>query len=163
MREVRGYSTLQIVLHWTIAALVVFQLLVNEGMQRAFDDRIDGDAVEDMDAAVLHIGVGLAVLALAVIRLVVRFVRGVPQPPADNPVVLTWIGHLTHLLLYGFIFAMPMTGAVAWFGGVELSAELHELGRLVLIPLIGLHLLGGLTEHFVFRNDTLIRMLVPKR
>jgi len=55
-----------------------------------------------------------------------------------------------------------VTGLVAWFGGVELSAELHELGRLVLIPAIGLHALGGLAEHFVFRNDSLRRMLTFK-
>ncbi len=163
MKQVTGYSALQVVLHWTIAALVVFQLLVNEGMQDAFDDRIEGEAVADMDGAMLHIVAGLAVLALAFVRLAVRFVRGTPHPPADNPVVLTWIGHVTHLLLYGFIFLMPITGAVAWFGGIELSAELHELGRLVLIPLIGFHVLGALAEHFVFRNDTLVRMLVPRR
>jgi len=163
VRQVHGYSALQIVLRWTIAALIVFQLLVNEGMQDAFDDRLDCESIRDMDAAMLHVVAGLTVLALAMIRLVIRLVRGVPRPPAGNPAILTWIGSVTHLLLYGFIFLMPITGAVAWFGGIELSAELHERGRLVLIPLIGLHALDGLAEHFVFRNDTLVRMLVPRR
>ena len=163
MKPVRGYSALQIVLHWTIAALVVFQLLVNEGMQDAFDDRIDRDPVEDMDAALVHITVGLTVLALAVIRLAVRLNLGVPPSHNDKPAILNWLGWATHMALYGFIFLMPLTGAIAWFGGLEFSAELHELGRLVLIPLIGLHVLGALAEHFVFRNDSLIRMLVPKR
>jgi hypothetical protein len=36
-----------------------------------------------------------------------------------------------------------------------------EIGRR--LPLIGVHALGALTEHFIFRNDSLIRMLVPKR
>ena len=58
---------------------------------------------------------------------------------------------------------MPLTGAVAWFGGFEISAEIHELGRLILIPLILLHIAGGLAEHFVFRNDTLMRMVRPTR
>ena len=58
---------------------------------------------------------------------------------------------------------MPLTGALAWFFGIELSATLHETGRLLLIPTIGFHVLGGLAEHFVFRNDSLVRMLRPSR
>ena len=61
-----------------------------------------------------------------------------------------------------FIFGMPLTGAIAWFGGLEMSAEIHELGRLVLIPLILLHIAGGLVEHFVFRNDTLMQDGAPR-
>ena len=157
----KGYSALQIILHWTIAALVIFQLVVNEAMQDAFDDRIDGDRVEDFPGAALHIVVGLTVLALALIRVIVRLYRGAPPAHDDKPAILNWIGYATHALLYGFIFAMPLTGAVAWFGLSEGSAELHELGRLILIPLIGLHALGALAEHFVFRNDSLARMLRP--
>lgn len=159
----RGYSTLQVVLHWTIAALVIFQLLINEGMQDAFDDLLDGDAVEEMNWALLHIGVGLTVLLLAFVRVLVRWRRGVPPPHEGTSQLVRWISWLTHVLLYGFIFFMPLTGALAWFFGIEFSAELHELGRLVLIPLIGLHVIGGLVEHFVFGNDTLMRMLGPQR
>jgi cytochrome b561 len=160
-RAPKGYSLLQVVLHWTIAALVIFQLFVNDGMQHAFDDRMDGEPVEDGPAALLHIAIGITVLVLAMIRLAVRLIRGVPPAHDDKPRVINWLGHATHLALYGFIFAMPVTGALAWFAGLELSAEIHELGRLVIIPLIALHVLGALAEHFFFRNDTLIRMLQP--
>jgi cytochrome b561 len=159
----QGYSRLQVVLHWTIAALVVFQLLVNDAMEDAFDDRMDGDPVETIGGALVHVGVGVTILLLAVIRLGVRLKRGAPPAHDDKPAIINWLGYGTHFLLYGFIFAMPLTGAIAWFGGIEVSAEIHEFGRLVLIPLIGLHILGGLTEHFVFRNDTLMRMLKPSR
>ena len=158
----KGYSLIQIVLHWTIAVLVIFQLLVNERMQNAFDDRLDGNPIDEMESAVLHVGVGLTILALAAIRVVVRLIRGVPAAHNDKPAILKWIGYTTHALLYGFIFAMPVTGAVAWFGGIEASAEFHELGRLVLIPAIGLHAVGALAEHFVFQNDSLLRMLRPE-
>lgn len=160
-KQVDGYSTFQIVLHWSIAALVIFQLVFNEPMQKAFDDRIDGEASDDFAGAALHIAVGLTVLALALLRLVVRFYRGAPPAHRDKHPLLLWIGYATHFLLYVFIIAMPVTGAIAWFGWVEASAEIHEIGRLVLIPLIGLHVLGGLAEHFVFRNDSLVRMLRP--
>lgn len=158
-----GYSNLQVILHWTIAALVIFQLTVNSGMQAAFNDHLEARDVDDMGAAILHIGVGISILLLAMLRLFVRQIRGVPVAHADNPIIINWIGHATHMLLYGFIFVMPVTGLVAWFGGLELSAELHELGRLILIPAIGLHVLGAFAEHFVFHNDSLRRMLTLDR
>ena len=159
MPQPKGYSRIQIVLHWTIAALVIFQLFVNEAMQHAFSDRLDGGPIDEFGGAILHISVGVTVLVLGAIRLAIRAFRGAPAPYKDTPAILAWLGHATHFLLYGFIFAMPLTGAVAWFFGVEFSAELHEIGRLVLVPAIGFHIIGALAEHFVFRNDTLKRML----
>lgn len=159
MPQPQGYSTIQIVLHWTIAALVIFQLFVNEGMQRAFTDRLDGLATADLSGALVHMVVGITVLVLAVIRLVIRLRRGAPAAHRGAIVLVTWLGQATHYLLYGFIFFMPLTGAIAWFFGVELAAQLHEIGRLILIPAIGFHVIGALAEHFVFRNDTLKRML----
>ena len=85
MREGTGpshYSWLQIALHWTIAALVIFQLVVNSGMQNAFDDMMDGHGVEDFGWAALHIGVGITVLVLAAIRLAEPVPRDAPAPPA---------------------------------------------------------------------------------
>ncbi|MHA6692745.1 cytochrome b [Devosia sp. A449] len=162
MPQPKGYSRIQIVLHWTIAALVIFQLFVNEAMQHAFSNRLDGEPIGEMGGAQLHMTIGISVLVLAVIRLAIRIFRGVPAPHGDTPAVLNWLGHATHILLYGFIFAMPLTGATAWFLGIEFAAELHELGRLILVPAIGFHVLGALAEHFVFRNDTLKRMLRVK-
>lgn len=158
----KGYSLAQIVLHWTIAALVIFQLVFNKPMQEAFDDRMDGDATDEMLGALVHMSVGITVLTLAVIRLAIRLQRGAPPAHNDKPAILNWIGYATHFLLYGFIFAMPLTGALAWFFGIEVSAEIHEIGRLILIPTIGLHVLGALAEHFYFRNNSLVRMVQPE-
>ncbi|RYH12587.1 MAG: cytochrome b [Alphaproteobacteria bacterium] len=159
----QGYSLLQIVLHWTIAALVIFQLSVNEDVQDAFKERSDNEPIDGETGALLHIVVGLTIFAFAVLRLAVRLWRGVPEAHSTNPPLINFVGHAAHVLLYAFLFAMPLTGATAWFTGLELSAELHELGRLVLIPLIALHALGGLAEHFVFRTNSLIRMLKSDR
>lgn len=158
-----GYSLAQIVIHWTIAALIIFQLAFNKAMQAAFDDKLDGGVVDDPIGAWLHASVGLAVLALACLRLGIRFTRGAPAAHRDKAQVLVWVGYATHLMLYVFIFAMPLTGALAWFFVIEMAAELHEIGRLVLIPVIGLHVLGALAEHFVFNNDSLMRMMRPAR
>lgn len=156
------YSGLQIGLHWTIAALVVLQLVYNEPMQQAFDARVgEGRLALPGAGALVHVVAGTAVLLLAVVRVFVRFRRGVPAPHATKPKLVTWAGEATHFALYAMIFAMPLTGLVAWLFAIEGIAALHEIGRLVFIPLIGLHVVGALAEHFVFRNDGLMRMFRP--
>lgn len=153
-----GYSMAQIALHWVIAALIAAQLTLYDGVQQGFDDRMNGTAGADSAWATLHIGIGLCVLGLVVLRLGLRLTRGAPPPPQDNPAIISWAGSVTHLALCLVMFAMPMTGAFAWFGNNEIAAELHELGRFMLIALNGLHVLGALVEHFVFGQNTLLRM-----
>ncbi|WP_157959680.1 cytochrome b [Devosia submarina] len=158
MSRPQGYSRLQIVLHWTIALLIFVQLSINEPMQRAFFERLSGKPLNEIDGAQLHVIVGLTVLVLGIVRVTIRTLRGTPPPHKETPAILNWLAHATHMLLYGFIFGMPITGALAWFLGIPLAAVLHEIGRLILIPAIALHVIGALTEQFVFRNDSLQRM-----
>lgn len=158
MPVTRGYSALQIALHWIIAGLVVMQLLVNEEVRAAFRDRLQGHEGMPDIGAMVHVVGGIAILVLALIRLCVRLLRGAPGIDKEVPFVLRFLAHLTHFFLYAFIIGIPLTGMLAWFGHSTVSAELHELGRLVLIPAIGAHVAGAVVEHFVFRNDTLKRM-----
>jgi len=161
-RPPERYSGLQIGLHWTIAALVILQLVYNEPMQRAFDDRVDmGSLALPTGGALVHVIAGSTILFLAIVRVFVRIRRGVPGAHAGKPMFVTWIGEATHIALYGMIFAMPLTGLVAWLFAIEGIAALHEVGRLLFIPIIGLHVIGALAEHFVFKNDGLMRMFRP--
>lgn len=154
-----GYSRLQIVLHWTIATLVVLQIAVNEGVRIAFRDRIAGETVDPSPGAWFHIVVGLTILALTLLRLGIRLRRGTPEPVPGVPPLLHHVAWVAHAALYGALFLMPLTGAIAWFGGSEWSAMVHETGRLLFVALILGHVFGALLEHFVLGNDTLMRML----
>lgn len=156
-----GYSRLQIVLHWTIAGLIAVQLTVNSDMQQAFAQRIAGP-IPDNFGAIFHASVGILVLLLAMLRVCIRFFRGAPEPPKDNHPLLNLLSHATHMLLYGFLFFMPISGAIAWFGGVETAGALHELGRLILIPAILLHVGGAIVEELVLDNRVLRRMVRAK-
>lgn len=163
MRHRDGYSRLQITLHWTIAVLIVIQLTVNADMQQAFAQRLASGVLRANSGALLHMVTGISVLALALLRLVIRLTRGVPEAPRDNSALVNLLSHATHLLLYGFLFLMPITGALAWFFGIEPAAVLHELGRLILIPAIFLHIAGVVVEELVLGNPILRRMLHPER
>lgn len=158
MASPRGYSRLQITLHWVIAGMVVFQLLVNDAVRVAFKDRLQGVEGSLDLMALLHIGIGIGVLVLAALRLAIRLLRGAPSLDREIPAPARWLAILVHVLLYTFIIGVPLTGVIAWFGYSEFSAHWHELGRLLLIPAILAHVGGAMVEHFVFRNDSLKRM-----
>ncbi len=65
---------MQIMLHWTIAALVVLQLLLGEDIKPAYRafSRGTEPAAADLFNANLHVYVGLAVLLLAIWRFGIR-------------------------------------------------------------------------------------------
>lgn len=162
MARPESFSILQIVLHWTIAALVLAQFVVNEDMRAAFTARLlgEGATLSGLPAgAAFHIFSGTAILGLTAMRLAVRLVRGAPEAEEGVPQILARAAALTHALFYGLLFVVPLTGAAAWFLGSELAATLHETLRLLFLPAILAHALGALIEHFVLRNDTLRRML----
>ncbi|WP_449396022.1 cytochrome b [Devosia riboflavina] len=162
MSSPSGYSRVQIILHWTIAALILVQLTVNSDMQQAFAQRIAGTTLPENAGATFHAVVGISVLALAIVRLGIRHFQGVPLPPKGNHPLLNLLGHATHVLLYGFLFFMPISGAIAWFGGIETAGVLHELGRFILIPAILLHIGGAVVEELVLGNRVIKRMIRAK-
>ncbi|SFZ86822.1 cytochrome b561 [Devosia enhydra] len=159
-----GYSRLQIALHWIIAALVIYQLFIHPGIEAAFDAGIDGTVAAPADAsgAQVHVIIGITILVLAIARLLIRVTRGAPAPHHDKPAALVWLGLATHWALYAIILIMPISGAVAWFRGVEEAADFHGTISTLIYVLVGLHVIGALAEHFYFKNDSLKRMLRAK-
>ena len=166
MPETRlGYSRAQVALHWTIAVLVVAQIVLHDGIIAAYAAvRGVGAATEsDLFLADLHVAFGITVFALALLRVALRVRRGVPAPPQDEHPALRMAARATHLALYALILLMPVTGGLAWFGGVEAMAELHRAGKAAILVLVGLHVLGALYQHVYRRTDVLRRMLRPER
>lgn len=158
-RPADGYLTTQIVLHWTVAALVILQFLAYEGMEHAWDAYEDGEPVTTGPLVVLHIATGITILLLAIWRIALRLRYGAPGLPESHPAALKFIAHANHYLLYAFLIGMPLTGASAWFLGIEGAADIHSTGRTILLALVLLHVGGALAEHFVFRSNVLRRML----
>ena len=166
MPETRlGYSGAQIALHWTIAVLVVLQIVLHDSIIAAYAAaRGVGTATEsDVFLADLHVAFGIAIFALALLRVALRLRRGAPPPPEDEHPALRMAARATHLALYALILLMPVTGGLAWFAGVEAMAELHRAGKAAILALVGLHVLGALFHHFYLRTDVLRRMLRPQR
>ena len=105
-----------------------------------------------------HIGVGIAVLALVVWRLALRLTRGAPAAPAGEGAALRLAGHLGHVALYLLMIGAPITGLMAWFGGIMPLAEVHEMAKPALIILILIHVAAAIYHHFWLKDGLLNRM-----
>lgn len=155
------FSRMQIILHWTIAALIVAQFLFSGAMEtawRAVERNTFTDA--DFTAGVgVHIAFGIAVLILAIWRVVLRVRHGAPPPPESEPKALQMLASIVHLVLYGAMFLMPITGMMAWGGGIIAAGEWHQAVKMVLIVAVTLHVAGALVHHFVWKTNVLRRML----
>jgi len=156
-----GYNRTQIILHWTIAVLIVLQLINSRWMEPAFEARI-GEAPAGEGMPVPHIIIGVLVLLLAIWRLAVRLRRGAPAHAAGENSLISTAAKANHVALYVLLFAMPLTGAIAWFGALENVGDIHAVLRWVLIVLVVLHIAGGLFEQFVLRNNVLMRIIRPQ-
>jgi cytochrome b561 len=164
-RAPAGYTGMQIALHWIIAGLVIFQVIFGEEIKPAYRAarRAAEASAQDAFNANIHVFVGIAILLLALWRLFLRLRHGIPMLPENENVMLRWIAIVTHGVLYFIIFAMPVSGMVAWFGGINAAGEVHELGKPVIIIFVALHTAGALWQHFIARNDVLVRMLKPEQ
>lgn len=165
MTETRaGYSSYQIALHWIIAALVLFQLFFGESMTTVQDAAEEGTALSPTDQTLgsAHYWVGLAILALLLIRLVVRVSSGAPEPAGSGPSWMEVAARVSHGLFYLLLLATPIVGLLAFYVG-DPWGDIHSLNKPVFIVLIAIHALAALFHQFWLRDGTLKRILVPAR
>ncbi|WP_312223609.1 cytochrome b [Rhizobium rhizoryzae] len=156
-----SYSIPQRALHWGMAALILFNLLFTEGMEHWHHLVKRGQTVtpDDLASANIHAYVGIAILVLAVVRIGLRLVQGAPQPPAQEPPLLKLVAQATHGLLYVLLFAMPLSGAAAYYFNIGSAGDLHaDVLKVVLWLLLGAHIAGALVHQFYWKTNVLARI-----
>lgn len=174
------YQPLAIALHWLILALIVAAytlILMRENFERGTDIR------EGLKT--WHYMVGLTVLTLATLRLVLNaFVWKRPPITPPPPAWQTWLAAGVHIALYVLMIGMPIAGwlmlsadgATIPFWGLQLPPliaadealadqikALHETGGTIGYFLIGAHAAAALAHHYLFKDNTLLRMLPGSR
>ena len=150
-----GYSGLQIGLHWVIAVLILSAWWTGEGARSALD------AFEETAAApgfVLHVALGLAILALVVLRVIVRLTRGAPEAPGEPGSLAVRAAGWGHLLIYVLMIAVPLGGISAWFLGLE-TGDIHSLAANVLMIVVLGHTVLALYHQYVVKDGLLRRMM----
>lgn len=158
---VTGYSIPQKALHWTMALLILFNLIFSDGMEHWNRLMRRGEPItpDDIASANIHAYVGIAVLVLCLVRLCLRLVQGVPEAPADEPPIARLVAKVTHWAFYAIFILMPMSGIGKYYFGNDIAGELHGGPiKLLLWALIVLHILGVLVHQFFWRTNLLRRM-----
>ena len=159
----KGYSSAQIGLHWIIALLIALQFLFNEPMGEAFDSLMRGTVPPFSWGVWAHIAGGVAILALVLWRVALRRSRGVPPPPEGDGTLLGRAATLGHWALYALMLLLPVSGLVAWFGGVDTAAEAHEVMTSLLLVVLAVHVAAALWHQFWLKDHLLLRMMRAER
>jgi cytochrome b561 len=102
------YTNTAIVLHWLIAAAILFMIPLGFWMHRAILD--PADRALAYKAFQFHKSLGLTILALSLLRLAWRFTHAPPPLPAPMPAWEKLAARTAHWLFYVLMIAMPLTG-----------------------------------------------------
>ena len=170
-----SYTKTAKALHWLMAALLFGLLALGFYMQ---DLPL---SPEKLQLYSWHKWAGVTAFLLVAFRLFWRLAHRPPALPASMPKRMQFAAHAGHLLLYGLMIAIPLSGwlmssakgfQTVYFGVLpipdlieknkelgHLLAEVHEtLSWLFIILLVG-HIAAALKHHFIDKDDILIRML----
>jgi cytochrome b561 len=161
MRYSQGYSRTQIALHWVVVLLVAAQYIFNDAISGAWDAIRQGQSYAFDPLILAHVAGGSLILALVVWRLVLRLRHGAPSPPENEPAALATLSHVAHWGFYALLGAMAATGFLAWFGGVGAAAQAHNVLKVALLALVGMHVLAVPFHRIVLKNNVMQRMIRP--
>lgn len=123
------YSAVAIVLHWAIAAAILFNIPLGFWMHVTAEDGSFSAAV--FEAFQLHKSVGLTVLALSLVRLGWRLTHKPPPLPEHMPRWERFIAKATHWAFYALMIGLPLSGWLYVSSGWS-----HEQGRAFNVPTV---------------------------
>ena len=172
------YGAVAIALHWAMALLLAALLALGWYLARQPDVGYDSRKIY---LILYHKELGILALALVLLRLAWRVGQALPALVDTLPDWQKVAARLVHLCLYGLMFALPLTGwlmssaagftvsFLGWFDLPDLVPPDDALYRALLVAhrwlgyalagAIALHAGAALRHHFVFRDDTLRKML----
>ena len=154
MKTTTGYSGVQIALHWLVAILIVVAWFTGGGGEAAME------VVEKGGVAgfVPHVAIGLSILALVVIRLLVRLGRGAPAAVGEPGSLAAMASDWGHRLIYLMMIAVPLGGVATFFLGLDVG-DVHALAANVLMAVVLGHALMALYHQYVLKDGLLRRMM----
>lgn len=172
------YGVVAIVLHWSMAILMIALTALGLYMAALPDA---GFNTKKIMLILYHKEFGLLALALFLVRLGWRVTQVLPKLAEHVPDWQMVTARFVHLCFYGLMFALPMTGwLMSSAAGIQVSflglftlpdfvhrndelfarlIDVHKWLGYALIFLIAVHVGAALRHHFVFKDDTLRKML----
>jgi cytochrome b561 len=166
------------ILHWLMAVAILAMLFIGIGMVATVSSRYDL-------LVSIHKPLGIAILVLAIIRLINRLINPPPPLPASVPPIQRLAAHASHWVLYALMFAMPLIGwgmlsaggyPIVLAGSVQLPAFLphdaslyatlrqaHTVLALLLFATVLLHLAAALFHGLIRRDGVFSSMARGER
>ena len=170
------WGSLAQLFHWVIVALVITQFVLG-----TLSASLPAASLKKLTWITPHKSIGITILALAVLRLVWRWLNPTPLLPDTLKPYERALAHFTHYALYALLFVMPLTGwimssarsfPVSWFGVVQLPDLVgrdpalyealhttHAILAWTLAAIAVLHIAAALKHHLVLKDDVLKRMI----
>lgn len=102
------YTAGAVVLHWTIAALILAQLASGYVMAEVLTD----GSADQYALFQLHKSLGITVLLLTVARILWRLFNPPPAEPASVSRLEKGLSHLVHFAFYALLLLVPLAGWV---------------------------------------------------
>lgn len=179
-----GWGWVARLLHWVMAALILFQLGLGVWMVNG-----TADLIRRFELTQTHKSWGVVILALALLRLAWRLTgRTHPSLPPGTPGWQVRAARASHAGLYVLMLLLPVSGWVMaaaspnqdllgidntafgtvvlpdpWQPGVESIATaaraVHLSGAAVIAALLALHVAAALRHHLSDRDRVLARMI----
>jgi cytochrome b561 len=177
MTMVSRYHPALVVLHWALALLIIAALALGALVMV----KIPNTDPMKFEALRSHMGGGLAILVLMLVRLVIRSRSAHPAPASAGHPLLDRLAWASHRLFYGTVMAMAVSGIImalqtglfdsVFLGRGDLPADfwaypirsVHYAVSRVLMALIALHIVAALYHALVLRDGLLKRMFFGRR
>jgi len=164
MNTPKRYHPLLVTLHWlTLILLFGAGLLSEVGWRSPIN---------------IHMVIGSALLLVMVIRVIVRFTTKRPEWAETGNPLLNKLGELTHLGLYlGTFFILGMGALIAYNRNIfaylldptvtvarraGFVGEIHQLGWILTVGLVLLHVGAALYHQFILKDNLFARMWYGK-
>lgn len=156
-----SFSLSQRALHWIMALLILFNLLFSDDMVRwgalFYGNKPIPDDIQL--SANIHAYVGIAILVLALLRLALRFIQGVPPEPEGEPRIFRVLSKVAHWAFYLLFIAMPLAGIAGYYFGSGSAALFHgNQMKLAMWFLIIIHIGAVAVHQFYWKTGILKRM-----
>lgn len=176
-QPIRFHIALRI-LHWLMAILVIAMLMIGVAM-------VSTSGPAYLALLALHRPIGLSLLALAIVRIVIRVLVGSPGLPTNLPRWQARAAHSSHLVLYIALIGLPLVGwAMLSAGGYPvylsqtfvlppivpqdinlygLLRSLHGWGAIAFLGIILIHITAALTHAVIRRDQVFDSMILGRR
>lgn len=172
------FGLVSIILHWLMALLIIIMLALGFSIASLPAEGVD---LLKGQLIFIHKELGVLVLTLVAFRLIWRLFNTVPDLSSHIPAWQKFTARSAHIGLYGFMFALPITGwcmssaagfSVSYFGlfnlpfivtpngfRAHLFLEIHKWLAYGLLATLVIHGGAALWHHFIDKDDTLKKML----